>query len=213
MSANDSTSRLPEDQSATLAKHLHELGAVQFGTFTLKSGAISPVYLDLRLLVSDPRVLAEAARAYGAVLAGLRFDRIAAIPYAGLPIGTAVALATGRPMIYPRREVKAYGTGKAVEGRFAAGETAVVLDDVISSGASKLEAIAPLEAAGLVVRDVVVLVDRQATGAAELAAAGYRLHSVMTLGELAGSLAAGGQLSAAEQAAVEEYLRSAAAPV
>jgi len=189
-----------------LAVRLFHLGAVQFGDFTLKSGAWSPVYLDLRLLVSDPPLLAAAAAAYAVVLADLAYDRIAAIPSAALPIGTAVALATGRPMIYPRKEAKSYGTGRAIEGRFAAGETAVVIDDVISSGASKLEAIRPLEAAGLVVRDVVVLVDRQATGADDLAAAGYRLHRVLTLTGIAGALGDAGLLDPAQVEIVRDYV-------
>lgn len=182
---------------------LADLGAVRFGTFTLKSGATSPVYIDLRLLVSDPRLLADVAKAYAAILDHLTFDRIAAIPYAGLPIGTAVALATGRPMVYPRKEVKAYGTGQAIEGRFAPGETVVLLDDLISTGGSKIEAIRPLEAAGLLVRDVVVLIDREGGGAAELVTAGYHLHSVLTLTEIVSAMHADGRLSDGERAAVE----------
>jgi len=192
---------------ADIVRRLHAIGAVKFGTFTLKSGATSPVYIDLRLLVSDPPLLADVARAYAAILAGLAFDRIAAIPYAGLPIGTAVALATGRPLVYPRKEVKAYGTGRAVEGRFAPGETAVLLDDLISSGGSKREAIAPLEAAGLRVRDVVVLIDREGGGREDLAAAGYRLHSVLTLSEIVATLHAEGRVDDAERAAVEAFVR------
>jgi uridine monophosphate synthetase len=201
----------------TLAERLHALGAVQFGEFTLKDGSRSPVYVDLRLLVSNPGTLAYAAQGYARLLTGLSFQRIAAIPYAGLPLGTAVALATGRPMIYPRREVKGYGTGRTIEGIFESGETVVVLDDVIASGASKREAIEPLEAAGLVVKDVVVLVDRQGSGAADLAAAGYRLHAVTTLGAIAAELAELGRISPAQAGSVLDYLaagkaQSAAAP-
>jgi uridine monophosphate synthetase len=189
-----------------LAIGLHELGAIQFGNFTLKSGMISPVYLDLRLLVSDPALLELVAETYARLIEPLAFDRIAAVPYAGLPIGTAVAIATGRPMIYPRKEAKAHGTGRAVEGHYRAGETALLLDDVISSGTSKLEAIHSLEAAGLVVRDIVVLVDRTAAGAADLGAAGYRVHAVMTMRTLVDRLRAAGRITETQAAAVHAYL-------
>jgi uridine monophosphate synthetase len=192
---------------AELAARLHALGAVRFGSFTLKDGTTSPVYLDLRLLVSDPPLLADVARAYAALLAPLSFDRIAGIPYAGLPIGTAVALETGRPLVYPRKEVKDYGRRRAVEGHFEPGETAVLVDDLISSGGSKIEALAPLVDAGLRVRDVVVLVDREGGGAAELAAHGLRLHSVLTLREVGAALCAAGRIDEDTHARLEQYLR------
>ncbi len=163
---------------------LNTLGCVQFGDFILASGLHSPVYIDLRLLVSDPAAMHLAARAYARLLAGLSFDRVAAIPYAALPIGAVVAQLANRPLIYPRKEVKSYGRKRAIEGRWEAGETVVVLDDLITTGGSKLAAIEPLEQAGLRVRDVVVLIDREQGGADELAAKGYRLHSVLKLSDL-----------------------------
>lgn len=191
---------------AQIAQALDALGAVKFGSFTLKSGASSPVYIDLRMLAGDPVLLAQVAKAYGSILDGLSFDRLAAIPLAGLPIGTAVALETGRPMVYPRPTVKQHGTGQSVEGPFAVGETVVVIDDLISSGLSKREAIAPLEAAGLKVRDVVVLIDRQGGGAADLAAAGYRLHAVLTLTEIVAHLHAAGRLDDAMRQTVLDFV-------
>jgi uridine monophosphate synthetase len=191
---------------AALCRDLHALGAVKFGQFTLKSGATSPVYIDLRLLVSAPPLLASIARAYADILSDLTYDRLAAIPYAALPIGTAVALATGRPLVYPRKEVKEHGTRQAIEGLYRPGETVVVIDDLISSGESKLEAIAPLEAAGLVVRDVVVLIDRLGGGGQVLQERGYRLHSVLTLTDVADILSAGGQLTETQASAVKDYI-------
>jgi len=163
---------------------LYSVGAIQFGKFKLKSGMLSPFYLDLRILVSHPNIMREAARALAQTLNTLRFDRIAAIPYAALPIGTAVALEMDRPLIYPRQAKKDYGTERVIEGKFNAGEQVVVLDDVITTGASKLEAIATLQNARLKVRDVVVLIDREQGGAEEIATHGYVLHSVYKIREV-----------------------------
>src|SRR5581483_10967059 len=101
-----------------LARDLLESGCVRFGEFTLKSGQKSPIYLDLRRLVSHPTSLKRVAHAYAELLRGLTFDRIAGIPYAALPIATATSLELNKPLIYPRREVKEYGTRAAIEGEY-----------------------------------------------------------------------------------------------
>ncbi|NMB90979.1 MAG: orotidine-5'-phosphate decarboxylase [Chloroflexi bacterium] len=169
---------------AALAEGLLRAGCVRFGEFTLKSGIQSPIYLDLRQLVSFPEILAEVGAAYIPLLKKLQFDRLAALPYAALPIATSISLKSGWPMLYPRKESKAYGTRAEIEGNFRAGERAVVIDDLATTGGSKFEAIDKLTQAGLVVEDVVVLIDRQSGAAGALAAAGYRLHAVLTLTSL-----------------------------
>jgi uridine monophosphate synthetase len=179
----------------SLALGLHKAGAVKFGEFILKSGMKSPIYVDLRLLVSDPDLMRIAARAISGLISGLRYDRIAAIPYGGLPIGQAVSLETGRPLIYPRKEVKAHGTKNSIEGNFTSGETVVVLDDLITTGGSKLEAMEPLREAGLKVKDIVVLIDREQGGVKELAGRGIALHSVATLSEILSALVRCGIIS------------------
>lgn len=172
------------ERYAALADGLLDLGCVRFGSFTLKSGRTSPIYLDLRRLVARPRLLAQTAAAYADLLRGLEFDLIAALPYAALPIGTAVSLQGDWPLIYPRKEIKAYGTKAAIEGLYQPGQRVVVLDDLITTGESKLEGIEKLTAAGLLVTDIVVLIDRQSGGVDFMAQHGYRLHSVFTLPEL-----------------------------
>jgi uridine monophosphate synthetase len=190
-----------------LALALHDLQAIQFGNFTLQSGIQSPLYVDLRLLVSQPEALALAARLYGELLDDLIFDRLAAIPYAGLPLGTAVALHTRMPLIYPRKEAKTYGTRRTIEGWYNQGETVVVLDDLITSGDSKVDAIKPLQEAGLQVHDVVVLIDRESGGREELAARGINVHSVFKLRDLLDILVQYERITAIQRAEVEAFLQ------
>lgn len=197
-----------DPNKVSLALALHDLGAVQFGDFTLESGAHSPIYVDLRLFVSNPEALALAARSYGDLLNDLVFDRLAAIPYAGLPLGTAVSLQTRTPLIYPRKEAKQYGTKKSIEGRYHHGETVVVLDDLISSGNSKLKAIEPLQKAGLEVCDVVVLIDRESGGAEELTRHNITVHSVFKLRDLIDILVQHERITHEQRAAVEAFLQS-----
>jgi len=192
-----------------LVLDLARIGAVKFGQFTLKSGKISPIYIDLRVLASHPEVLARAAAVYAALLQNLTFDRLAAIPYAALPIGTAVALQTGRPLIYPRKEVKEYGTRRAVEGVFTPGERVVVLDDLITTGDSKIEAIQPLQEAGLHVQDIVVLIDRQSGGREELERQGYRLHAALTLRQILDVLTQERIIEDTQRSKVLEWLATA----
>ena len=162
-----------------LSELLYRIGAIRFGEFTLKDGRVSPFYLDLRILVSHPDALARVARAMTQRADGLTYDRLAGIPYAGLPLALAMSLIGGRPVVYARKEAKGHGTKRQIEGEFAAGERVLVIDDVITSGGAKLEAIAPLRAAGLVVEHVLVVVDREDRGAAALAEAGLHLHSTL----------------------------------
>jgi uridine monophosphate synthetase len=204
---------LPPPQKSKLPAHLVELadglldaGCVRFGSFELKSGKISPIYIDLRLLASYPTLLARAAAAYRSLMDELTFDRLAALPYAGLPITTALSLQSKQPMIYPRKEVKTYGTRAKVEGHYEAGETALVIDDLVTTGGSKFEAIERLKEVGLKVTDVLVLIDRQSGARETIAEAGYRLHAVFELTTLIDHWEQAGKISAQQAAAVREFL-------
>jgi uridine monophosphate synthetase len=177
-------SRISGGELAVLADGLLSAGCIKFGEFTLKSGLKSPIYIDLRRIITFPKLLQQIAEAYLPILRPLSFDRIAGLPYAAIPIATAVSLQGNYPMIYPRKEVKTYGTKAEIEGDFHSGETIVVIDDLATTGGSKFEAIEKLTAVGLKVRDVVVLVDRQSGARESLEQAGYSMHSVLTITQL-----------------------------
>ncbi|MEM4389499.1 MAG: orotate phosphoribosyltransferase [Candidatus Micrarchaeia archaeon] len=192
-----------------LISELYKIGCVKFGEFRLKSGMLSPIYIDLRILASYPAVLRLVARELAGLVARLEFDKIAAVPYAALPIGTALSLETNKPMIYARREAKSYGTAQLIEGVWSKGETVIVVDDLITTGESKFEVIRPLEHAGLKVRDVVVVIDREQGGAEALERGGYRLHALLKLSGMLDMLERNGKITSEQKERVLSYIKSA----
>ncbi|MBK9051661.1 MAG: orotate phosphoribosyltransferase [Chloroflexi bacterium] len=190
----------------SLAEQLFTIGAVRLGQFTLHSGRISPIYLDLRVLVSYPETLIEVAAAYSTQLSPLAYDLLAAVPYAGLPIGVAISLHTGQPLIYPRKEVKSYGTSKGIEGVWQAGQTAVMIEDLVTSGDSVIQGIEVLRGAGLTITEAVVLIDREQGGRENLAAKGVTIHAVTSLRQILDELLVCDRITATQKRAVEEAL-------
>ncbi len=168
-----------------LILQLYDIGCVVFGDHVQASGAVFPYYIDLRKIISIPQIFHQIVSAYADILKDLKFDRIAGIPYGSLPTATGLALRMERPMIFPRKEVKTYGAGKLIEGHFQAGETIVVVDDILISGKSVMEGAAKLQSAGLKVEDIVVLIDHEQGVKDKLQVNGYRAHSVLALSEIA----------------------------
>ncbi len=197
---------LPLKDRWHLADDLLSSGCVQFGDFKLKSGLRSPIYFDLRRLISHPGLLHSVAQIYCLLLNELAFDRMAALPYAALPIVTAIGLINKRPMIYPRKEVKSHGTQAVIEGEYSPGETAVVIDDLATTGASKFEAIERLETVGLQVHDVVVLIDRQSGARRELSDGGIKMSAVFNLDELIEHWSGSGAISIEHAKQVRVFL-------
>lgn len=196
------------DTKRGLILGLYEAECIRFGEFTLASGKHSPIYIDLRRVISYPDLFQQVVTAYSELLQPLAFDRLAAVPYAALPAAAAIAMRLQRPLVYPRKEAKAHGTGKLVEGAFEPGQAAVAIEDVVTSGGSLLTAISTMEAVGLDVRDVVVLVDREQGGRGRLSEAGHRLHAVLTLSDILKVLHDEHKIDGATMRGVKAYLAS-----
>ncbi|MGZ6362939.1 MAG: orotate phosphoribosyltransferase [Ktedonobacterales bacterium] len=194
------------------ADALLAIGAVKFGAFRLKlhesqpDAPLSPIYVDLRVLQSYPDAMDAAVAALTELIDvhHLSFTRYAGIPMAATPLVAVLSHITRVPMITPR-EAKTHGTADTINGAFTPGETVLAVDDVISSGDSKVEAIHVLEANGLIVRDVAVLIDREQGGAAQLAEAGYTLHAAVRLSQLLDYWRDSGGLDPAMYAKVQAY--------
>jgi uridine monophosphate synthetase len=186
---------------------LHDAECVKFGNFTLASGKQSPIYVDLRRVISYPDLFGKVIAAYANLVQSLQYDRLAAVPYAALPAAAGLARRLKQPLIYPRKEVKTHGTGQAIEGAFQPGQVALVVEDVVTTGGSILTAIQTLKESQLIIKDVVVLVDRLQGGRQALAAEGLQLHAALTIDEIVDTLHAKERISEEMFQTVKVYLK------
>ena len=189
-----------------LVLKLFEINAIKFGEFKLKSGILSPIYIDLRVTVSYPEVLKMVADAMWEKVKDCRFDLICGVPYTALPIATVLSVDHHKPMVMRRKEVKDYGIKKAIEGAFQPGQTVLVVEDLVTSGSSVFETIEPLEHEGLKVSNVVVLLDREQGGKKHIGDKGYTLHSVLTISEMLEVLEKNNKLDVATAQKVQTFI-------
>ncbi|HEY9122381.1 MAG TPA: orotidine-5'-phosphate decarboxylase [Brevefilum sp.] len=196
------------DRENLILKLYHD-GCVKFGTFTLASGKESPIYIDLRRVVSFPDLFKSAVASYVHVLKDLDFDLIAGVPYAALPLAAGAALRLNLPLIYPRKETKAHGTGQSIEGAFQPGQRVVLIEDVITSGGSILKAAEALRMAGLAVRDAVVMVDRKQGGIEDLSQHDIKVTPVLDIFEILDVLKSNALIDDETYKRVKTYLQDA----
>lgn len=171
---------------------LVRLGALRFGVFKLTSGRVSPYYIDLRLVPSYPEAFRRICDIYVRMIkedVGLdSFDRIVGIPTAGIPFASVISFKLGKPFLYVRKQVKAHGRERMVEGVLTPGDRVLFIDDLVTTGRSILRAASIVRGEGGVVDKAVVLIDREEGGGEALAKSGVKLYSLLTIREAAGLL-------------------------
>ena len=169
-----------------LSEALKSCGALQFGEFTLASGAKSDYYIDIKKASTNPEVLRLIARLMAQKMRdeGIEADRIAGVVLGSVPLATALALETGIPYVMIRKEKKDHGTGKLIEGDLNAGDRVLVVEDVITTAGSSIKAIGTLREAGADVKYVISVIDREGGGAENLAEAGVDFRPLVKASEL-----------------------------
>jgi len=181
-----------EDVKTEVCKILNKIGALQFGTFKLTSGKISPYYIDLRVVPSFPDAFQKVCNFYTNFVKekiGVEnFDRVAGIPVAGIPFAALIAYNMKKPFLYIRKGVRLHGRQRRIEGVLAPGDRVLLVDDLVTTGLSLRRAAKAITAEGGVVKDAVVLLDREEGGEEKLRKSGIRLHALLRIGEVAKTL-------------------------
>ena len=172
-----------------ICKVLKKTNALEFGTYKLSSGRITPYYVDLRVIPSFPdafqRVSDILTNSVKQALDTNTFDRIAGIPIAGTPFAALLAFRLNKPFLYTRQNLRLRGRERRVEGVLNPGDRVLLVDDLVTTGRSLIKAASAIRTEGGVVSDAFVLLDREEGGRERLAKNGINLHYVLRMGEAA----------------------------
>jgi len=205
-------SREMANEIETVADALYASGCLKFGTFKIKSGALSPYYIDLARLLSSPKELCSiadtAADLIRRIMVSDRIDKLASIELKGALLLPSIACRVNLPCIVVRKENKAYGvTGRIAGADVTKGENVLFFDDVVSEGLSKVEGIKPLEELGAHVKHLVVVVDREQGGKENLEKLGYEVHALANISQIAKVLHKSQKISTQQADAVLDYIK------
>jgi orotate phosphoribosyltransferase len=187
--------KLPQvssSQKERMANILFKIDAVKFGVYELTNGKASPYYIDLRVVPSFPDAFREICDLYAQYITsqiGLKkFDRIAAIPLAGIPFASQIAYNLQKPFLYVRKDVRLQGRERRVEGILVSGDRVLLIDDLLTTGLTLKKAADAVRAEGGVVAEAVVFLDREEGGKQLLEKNGIQLHSLLKISEMANTM-------------------------
>jgi orotate phosphoribosyltransferase len=191
---------------------LYLSGCLKFGSFKIKSGAISPYYIDLARLLAVPKqlcIIAEvAAECVKEIMASEKIDKLASIELKGALILPSIACKANLPCIVVRKEEKAYGvTGRIAGAEVVEGDNILFFDDVISEGLSKIEGIKPLQELGGKIKHMLVVVNREQGGKENLEKLGYHVHSLAKVSDMVNSLQRNKYISKEQTIKVLEFIK------
>ncbi|MDP6600523.1 MAG: orotate phosphoribosyltransferase [Candidatus Woesearchaeota archaeon] len=191
-----------------VAKALTDANVVKFGEFTLASGLVSPIYIDLRILPSYPDAMAIITEELVKAIKKLKPGVVAGAETAGIPLATAISLKTKIPMIYVRKRPKSYGRKEHIEGVLEKDAKVVLVDDMATNAFSKLKFIEGIKNSNGVVEDVVIVLDREQGGVEALAKENVKLHSLITLKELLNYMKENNILDESKYNEIMDYLEA-----
>jgi orotate phosphoribosyltransferase len=165
-----------------LARRIAEVALLR-GEFTLRSGRKSNFYLDKYLFETQPDILRELGKLFAQRLPP-GVDRLAGPELGAVALAAATSIASGKPFVLVRNQKKGYGSGKLIEGTLKAGESVVIIEDILTTGGQIVEAAKTLEAAGARVVKLLGTIDRLEGARENIEAAGYSYESLFTIKDL-----------------------------
>lgn len=201
------------NKTSVIAESLFDSGAIKFGKFTLKSGKISPYYIDLTYLFSSPiclrRVVNIVAKEILRLCSENKIDKVASIELKGALLLAAASYQICIPCIIVRKKSKNYGLlGRITGGEINPGDHILFFDDLITDGQSKVEGIKPLEEMGAKVNRILVVIDREQGGKENLSRIGYILESITTISDIVTCLLMKRKISETKANTILNYIKS-----
>jgi orotate phosphoribosyltransferase len=157
---------LMKNEKKELIELLKEKEVIKFGKFKLSSGKESDYYVNMKMAITNPKILKSIANIVSNQISDDKIDKVAGPALGAVPIATAISLESSIPMLMIRKAKKGYGTSKLIEGELVKGDSVIVVEDVTTTGGSLIKAIKAIEDNGGIVEKAIVVVDR-AEGAIE----------------------------------------------